>query len=69
MFARYDVLATFLDMSAARRAVQALQMAGIDAARISLYGPAADEAAASVALADADSRFAAVISNFIRLLG
>ncbi|MGH3441637.1 MAG: hypothetical protein ACRDUY_06255 [Nitriliruptorales bacterium] len=60
-FAPHDVLATFADMEAARRAVQAVQMAGVDASQISLYGPAADEAAADLDVVAADGRFAAVM--------
>lgn len=56
-FAPHDVLATFDSMDAARDAVQSLQMAGIDAARISLFGPAADEAAADLSVVEADARF------------
>ncbi len=56
-FAPHDVLATFGSMAAARDAVQGLQMAGIDAARISLFGPAADEAEADLSVAEADAGF------------
>jgi hypothetical protein len=61
MFARHDVLATFPDMETARRAVQALQTAGIEATQISLFGPAADEARESLDVREADSRFAGVM--------
>ncbi|HEX2027154.1 MAG TPA: hypothetical protein VHF25_04065 [Nitriliruptorales bacterium] len=60
-FAAYDVIATLPDMSAARRVVQALQMAGIDASQISLFGPAADEAAADLGVRQADAAFAGVM--------
>lgn len=60
-FAAHDVIATLPGMRAAREAVQALQMAGIDAAQVSLYGPTADEAAADLDVRDADSRFADVM--------
>ncbi|MBW3576562.1 MAG: hypothetical protein KY462_02250 [Actinobacteria bacterium] len=60
-FAAHDVIATFPDMATARRAVQALQMAGIDASQITLFGPAADEAAADLTVADADEAFTAVM--------
>lgn len=61
VFAPHDVIATFERMSAARRAIQAIQMAGVDASQISLYGPAAEEAAADLAVSDADARFTAVM--------
>lgn len=60
-FARHDVLAVFADMDAARGAVQALQMSGLDASAISLFGPAADEAAADPLVAEADARFGSVM--------
>jgi hypothetical protein len=60
-FAPHDVLAILPSMEDARRAVQALQSAGIEATRISLFGPAADEAAASVDVREADGRFAGVM--------
>jgi hypothetical protein len=61
MFARHDVIGTFPDMTTARRAVQSLQSAGIEAARISLYGPAADEAAAGRDVREADGRLVSVM--------
>lgn len=60
-FAPHDVIATVRDMSRARDAVQALQMAGVDAAQISLYGPSADEAAADLDVRQADAGFSAVM--------
>jgi hypothetical protein len=60
-FAPHDVIATVSDMTRARDAVQALQMAGIDAAQISLYGPSADEAAADLDVRRADAGFSAVM--------
>lgn len=57
VFAPHDVIATFERMTDARRAIQAVQMAGVDASQISLYGPAADEAAADLDVRDADARF------------
>ncbi|MBW3561626.1 MAG: hypothetical protein KY437_03935 [Actinobacteria bacterium] len=57
-FAPHDVLATFDTMDAARDAVQGLQLAGVEASRISLFGPAADEAAADLSVAEADAGFA-----------
>ncbi len=60
-FAPHDVIATFAGMEAARRAIQALQMAGIDASQITLFGPAADEAAAGLDVREADERFTAVM--------
>lgn len=57
-FAPHDAIATYPDMQTARGVVQALQMAGIDASQISLYGPAADEAAGDLDVREADVRFA-----------
>lgn len=57
-FAPHDAIATYPDMRTARAAVQALQMGGIDASQISLFGPAADEAAGDLDVRDADVRFA-----------
>lgn len=56
-FAAHDVIATLSDMSAARRAVQSLQMAGIDASQVTLFGPAAERAAAQTDVRHADLRF------------
>lgn len=60
-FAAYDVIATLPDMASARRAVEKLQLAGIDAAQISLFGPAADEAAADRIVGVADRGLATVL--------
>lgn len=56
-FAPHDVLATFGSMDAARDAVQGLQFAGIEQGRISLFGPAAEEAASDLSVAEADEAF------------
>lgn len=60
-FAPHDVIATLSDMGRAREAVQALQLAGIDAAQISLFGPAADEAVADLDVREADAAFTDVM--------
>ena len=57
--AAHDVIATFGSMTSARRAIQALQIAGLDAGVITLFGPGADEAAADLEVAAADAGFAA----------
>lgn len=57
-FAPHDVIATFDSMDAARDAIQGLQLSGVEASRISLFGPAADEAAADLSVAEADAGFA-----------
>jgi hypothetical protein len=60
-FAAHDVIATLADMSTARLAVQKLQLAGIDASQISLFGPAAEEAAADTTVSGADAALADVL--------
>lgn len=45
-------------MDVARRAIQAVQMAGVEASQIALFGPAAEEAAADLDVRAADERFA-----------
>ncbi len=60
-FAPHDLIATVADMGAARRVVQDLQMSGIDASQISLYGPTADEAAADPTVRSADAGFTNLI--------
>lgn len=57
-FLPHDVIATFPDMERARRAVQALQLAGVEAASIELFGAPAEEAAADRGTREADERFA-----------
>jgi hypothetical protein len=44
-FSTYNVLATFEDMTAARKAILALERRGIESDSISLLGPAVEEAA------------------------
>ena len=59
--AAHDVIATFDTMPRARRAIQALQSAGVDAVDITLFGPGADEATADLEVAAADAGFAAAM--------
>jgi hypothetical protein len=51
-FAQHNVIATYPDMEGARKAVGALEDKGIDASRISLLGPKAEDATAGDDLAD-----------------
>lgn len=47
--ARYNVIASFPNMEVARKGIEALQFAGVDAAHISLLGQSAEDAAAAAA--------------------
>jgi hypothetical protein len=51
-----DVTATYADMAAARRAIDALQYGGIDPSQIRLLGAAADAARAADARTDTSAR-------------
>lgn len=51
----YNVVATYADMAAARKAFHALEKAGVDGDDISLLGPHADEAAAELETRERDA--------------
>lgn len=53
----FDVRATYADMDAARRGLEVLENAGIDAADISLRGSAAEDADTNRSTAGADAAF------------
>ena len=53
----FDVRATYPDMDAARRGLEALESSGIDAADISLSGPAARQADTAQSTASKDAAF------------
>ena len=52
--AEHNVLAAFVDMDAARKAIDALEGAGIESGKISLLGRAAEEAAGETDTTDRD---------------
>jgi len=55
-FAKHNVVAAYLDMDAARKAMDALERGGIDAVHVSLLGPAAEEAAEQADTRERDER-------------
>ncbi len=50
--ARYNVVAEYRDLRAARGAIEALQLRGVEAANISMSGPGANTAADSTSMGD-----------------
>ena len=57
-FADFNVIGVFPDMAAARKAMDALERAGIDAVHISLLGPGAEEASARADTRERDENVA-----------
>jgi hypothetical protein len=62
-FAPHNVLAAFPDMQRAREAIDALERAGIEAAKISLLGPAAEEAAENLDTRERDAGMAGRVGS------
>jgi isoaspartyl peptidase/L-asparaginase-like protein (Ntn-hydrolase superfamily) len=62
-FAPHNVVAVFLGMPEAREAIDALERAGIDAAEVSLLGPAAEEAAEHFDTRDRDAGMAGRVGS------
>ena len=62
-FAAYNVVAEFMDLRSARKAITALRRGTIEADNISLMGPAADEAAGQAETGTADTRVAQYLGS------
>src|SRR5438270_12919810 len=60
---QYNVVATFPDMAAARKAFDALEAAGVDGDDMSLLGRTADAAAAATATRDRDAHLVGDVSE------
>ena len=61
--AEINVVATYPDMATARRAITALERAGVDGDDISLLGPRAEEAAAEIETRDRDAHLAGDVTK------
>jgi len=61
--AAYNIVAEFADLKTARKAINALGRATIEADNISMIGPAADEAAGQTETGVADTRLAQYLST------